>query len=358
MSDLLTQLAGAGLCLLAIADLYITVLYARQDLNLLSARLSALVWRLFRTVGQRTARNGLLTFCGPTLIVLIPLTWVGLLLVGFALISWPALGDQIHRTGGTTPTDFYTAIYYSGYTLSTLGYGDIVPDSGFYRVMAVIESLLGFAVLSLSVTYLMSVYSALVRRNTLAAALHHQTDGTDDAAELLARLGSGGTFADAGPQLASLVRGLHDLYESHHSYPVLHYFRFRESFYGMAHMVGMIADVAALALTALDPQPYRGFIRSAALAEARSGTAYMLARLSRLFLPLPYRSEGDTIAPEELQRWKERFLACTKRLTQADIAVSRTPDEAAAHYVRLRRQWDAQTKAFRHYMLEDEPSHN
>ena len=105
-------------------------------------------------------RHRLLTFAGPTLLVVILLTWLLLLWIGFALITWPALGNSIQKSSGTTPTGFAAALYYSGFTLATLGYGEIVPQTGVFRVIAVVESLIEFTVLTLSLTYLFSVYSA------------------------------------------------------------------------------------------------------------------------------------------------------------------------------------------------------
>lgn len=344
--------------MLALADLYVTVLYARSDLSLLSSRLFQLVWRGFRAVGSRLSadrRDRLLTFAGPTLVVSVLILWLGLLLIGFALISWPALGDEIKKTSGQTPTDFATALYYSGYTLATLGYGDIVPQSGFYRVLAVAEALVGFSVLTLALTYLMNVYTALVRRNTLALALHHRSAGTDDAAELLARLGAGGEFSGASTQLSQLAERLHDLYESHHSYPILHYFHFREPFYAMAHIAGLVADAASLSLSALDQSRHRSFTQSAAVAESFGGSTYMLTQLAGLFLPSAYRPENgaERIDERDSREWRARFEEAAERLSRAGIS---TPDDrslAADRYVELRRQWDPYVTGFRQYMLEE-----
>ena len=357
MIDPFIQLAGSALCVLALADLYVTVLYARSDLSLLSSRLFQQVWRGFRAIGSRLSggsRDRMLTFAGPTLVVSVLFLWLSLLLVGFALISWPALGNEIKKTSGQTPTGFTTALYYSGYTLATLGYGDIVPQSGFYRVLAVAEALVGFSVLTLALTYLMNVYSALVRRNTLALALHHRSAGSDDAAELLARLGAGGEFSGASIQLSQLAERLHDLYESHHSYPILHYFHFREPFYAMAHVVGFVADAASLSLTAVEQNRYRSFAESAAVAESSGGANYMLTQLAGVFLPSAYRPDGagERVEDQDFRQWRARFEEAAERLARAGIT---TPDDrslAADRYVELRRQWDPYVTAFRRYMLE------
>jgi hypothetical protein len=354
--DLLLQMAGASICLLALADLYIVVLYARSDLGFLASRLSLIVWRLFRGVARRLPdgpRSWLLTFVGPTLMALLVVVWVGLLLVGFALIAWPALGDEIRKMSGPTPTDFTTALYYSGYSLATLGFGDIVPQTGLYRMLAVLEAALGFAVLTLALTYLMSVYSALVRRNSLALALYHRSARTGNAGELLARLGDGGDFSRVPDRIDDLNLLLHDLYESHHSYLTLHYFHFREPFYGMANMVGLMADVATLAQTALDHERHRGVVESAAMAETLSSSTFLLERLSAIFLPGGFRPGAEKREEEsETARWRQHFKRATERLAEAGASVAEDRQAAANRYIELRRRWDSHVRAFRTYMLE------
>lgn len=53
-----------------------------------------------------------------------------------------------------------TAIYYSFVTLNTVGYGDIVPVSGFARILAVLESTAGLFYMALLVARLVSLYNA------------------------------------------------------------------------------------------------------------------------------------------------------------------------------------------------------
>lgn len=138
-------------------------------------------------------------------------------LVGLGLIASPALGTGIRASSGTTPTDFAAALYYSAYSLTTLGTGDLVPQTGFFRLLMAFEAAVGFSV---------SVYSALVRRNTFGTNLHHRTASTGNVAEFLARLGAGGDFDGARQELSSVADEVANLYESHNFYLVLHYFRF------------------------------------------------------------------------------------------------------------------------------------
>jgi hypothetical protein len=53
-------------------------------------------------------------------------------------------------------------------TLGTIGYGDISPASDVLRVLVPLEALVGFALLTATVSWLLSVYPALSRRRSLA----------------------------------------------------------------------------------------------------------------------------------------------------------------------------------------------
>lgn len=127
---------------------------------------------------------------------------------------------------GSTPTDFVTAIYYSGYTLTTLGTGELTPQTSTYRLIMILEAVLGFSVLTMTLTYFESVYSHPIERNTFALSLHHRTARTADAAELLASIGSSEDFDSSVRQdISNMAQKLLNILESHHSYPTLGYFR-------------------------------------------------------------------------------------------------------------------------------------
>lgn len=186
----LIQTIGIVLVLLALADIFLTVLYPRSNKGVISTPLSKLLWQLFRFAAKITYcdRDLLLSYCGPVLLVLIVTVWVSLLNVGFALIVWPAFGSEIQSSQGATPTDFMSALYYSGYALTTLGVGSIVPKTGIYKLLIILEAALGFATFTLTLTYFLSVYSALTRRNTFALSLYHRNARSADAGVIITRM--------------------------------------------------------------------------------------------------------------------------------------------------------------------------
>lgn len=131
-----------------------------------SGRLSllarAVIWPIFRRSGL------LLPLAGPVIIVTVIVAWVVLFTVGWALVYWPFLDSGFYfstrASGG-----FGEALYVSGVTLATLGYGDIVPIMPLLRAATSIEAMSGFALLTASLSWVLSTYPVLGRRRTLAA---------------------------------------------------------------------------------------------------------------------------------------------------------------------------------------------
>jgi hypothetical protein len=65
-------------------------------------------------------------------------------------------------------SDLVHALNVSLVTLTTLGFGDITPTSEALRLILPLEALLGFGLLSASISWLVSIYPALSRRRSLA----------------------------------------------------------------------------------------------------------------------------------------------------------------------------------------------
>lgn len=181
---------GSIMVLVAGIDVFLTVLYARSGTGLLSPRANQLIWYLFRQTAARCGRrrHTILSFCGPVALVILPALWLILFITGFALIIWPQMGIQIVAGEGDTPTNFLTAFYYSGYSFSTLGTGNIVPESNFYRILMVFQSVIGFSFFTLIITYFLSLFEALRQRSNFSLSLHGKTSGTADPSEYVARI--------------------------------------------------------------------------------------------------------------------------------------------------------------------------
>jgi hypothetical protein len=343
--DALIQIAGGTLILLALADVFLTVLYARSGAGFITPKLNRMTWRLLRRVApaRQPWRDRFLSFDGPSLLVLTVAVWALLLFAGAALVTWPELGRGIHATQGETATDFFTALYYGGYSLTTLGTGDIAPVTGRMKVLMVVLALVGFSFVTLTITYFMSVYSALLRRNKLAQALHHMSAGSGDAAEILARLGPEGDFGAGGNHLAGIAMDVIDLLESHHLYPVLHYFRMLHPRYAMARIALLTLDTVSLVQSALSRR-HGTFAKSAAAQMLWGSGMDLLQDTAKTFLPANATDAASSDEEEDVAR--QRYRRALARLDEAGISTAEDPVAGEERYLELREHWIDLVRAF------------
>jgi ion channel len=327
----LEQILGAGLMLLFLADIFLTVLYARAGTGLLAPHWNRAIWAAVRGVaGLLGRRRGVvLSFGGPLIIVALIGFWALGLTIGAALIIRPELGTAIRPSSGDTPTDFVTAMLVAGNSLSIVGGGDYSPHTAGTRILYLLNSLVGASVLSLVLSYLVQVYSGLRERNALALSIHLMTGGTGDAAEMLARLGPDGDFSDATSELGNLVRPMTATKEAHHFYPLLFYFRFREPMYSVSRFSFILLDLATLIDTTLDRQKHKLLVRSAPVDALRRGALLLLETLDQNF---PTADEGRT----DSLRYDESYAAATTTLQRGGIEVR--PESAS--YAEQRSQWE------------------
>lgn len=91
-----------------------------------------------------------------------PLTWLFVRLVWILLISHTlqiSIWACFYYWGGALP-NFESAVYFSGVTYTTIGYGDVLVMSP-WRIIATIEGLTGIVMCSLSAAFFFSVLTHL-----------------------------------------------------------------------------------------------------------------------------------------------------------------------------------------------------
>lgn len=335
MKDWLEPLAGAVVLAVTLLDVFLTVLYARAGTGLLAPRLARGVWRVFRGLsGGR--RAGILSYCGPAQLVALVLMWGVLLALGAGLVIHPALGGGVESSSGATDTDFVTALFVGGSSMSIVGASDYGPTSPGYKLLFLFDSLVGLSVTSLTLTYLMQVYTALRSRNTVGLTVQAQSGETGDAAELLVRWGPRGRFEGGYNNLSTLAGEVVAVKETHHFYPVLFYFRFKDASYAMSRILLVALDAAALVRTALDPRELGWLQESAALSELERASSMLLRTLNESF---PVQDAPSAASARSRERWRLRYGEALLRLREAGIPTRADPEAGAREYVELRATW-------------------
>lgn len=336
---------GAVMVLAVVADVFLTVLYARIGAGILSVHIERATWWLFERVARRLSahHNKVLSFCGPAILVNLLVSWTVLLTLGAALIIHPALGTSITTSSaGPTPTDFITAVFAGGSSMSIVRAADVTPVTTPYKLYFLLNSLIGASVISLTITYLMQVYNALQRRNTLAYKLYLQSGETSDAAELLAGLGARGSFQCGYTSLADIAVEMTVVMEAHHFYPVLFYFRFPRPIYGVSYFTLMALDEVTLIKSALSDDELGWLKESVPVTQLWRAALLLASSQEKKSRQAGAAEEAPRPSAEDVDRWNRRYRAAVRRLRDAGVAT--TDDEAAgaANYVALRSRWQQQ----------------
>ncbi|GGT15553.1 potassium channel family protein [Streptomyces purpureus] len=170
MANWLMTLGGAALAMLALRDVFHTLWHPTRHGGL-SRRVMTLAWYLSSSFGRRRAVG----LAGPLGMVTVVVLWAVTVILGWALMYWPHMPGGFSFAAGLSPADytgFVDAVYLSIVTMATLGLGDIAPADGWLRVLGPIEAVVGFALLTATVTWVLGIYPALTRRRAVALRIH------------------------------------------------------------------------------------------------------------------------------------------------------------------------------------------
>lgn len=213
-------LFGIALITVALRDVF-QELFRPSGGGVLSLWLMRLIWKGFRLAATR--HPILLGLAGPTLLLAVIGTWTTLVTLGFALVYWPRLPVGFLFSTGLDPSanaGFIEALYLSAVTLTTLGYGDITPTSDWLRVLAPVEALIGFGILTAAISWVLSIYPVFARRRTLARQVALLREAEGDVGVAVEDLGSEVAARILGELASGLVAVEGDLMQ----FPITYYF--------------------------------------------------------------------------------------------------------------------------------------
>jgi hypothetical protein len=149
---------------------------------------------------------------------MIVLSWtLGLWLSWTIALLDPAVAIQ--TTAGEPATGLLDVIYVAGYAIFTLGTGDLEAGTQVGRMVTVIASGSGLFTVTLEVTYLVSLTSAISHERSTARQAYALGG---DVPTILRRAWDGRSFRGIEPILQLLARDLSALAEEHRLFPVLH----------------------------------------------------------------------------------------------------------------------------------------
>jgi hypothetical protein len=153
--------------------------------------------------------------------------------------------------GGTS--SFGTALYASGDSLFTLGFGGGI--TGWTRVIVVMAGATGLGLFAVVIAYLPVLYQAFNRREVGVLLLDARAGSPPSGPELLHRMGNAGVSSSLPELFAEWERWVADVLETHMSYPLLAVFRSPHDETSWITALGSVLDAATLILTAVENEP-------------------------------------------------------------------------------------------------------
>lgn len=283
--DIVWTLLGIALIALALRDIF-DVLFHPLGRGMIARRIVRTVSAVSRRTARGTGIVGLLA--GPLSYIGVVATWAALLALGWALVFLPQLPGAFNFASGLNPAEhsgFVDALYVSLVNLTSLGYGDISPASSAMRILGPVETLFGLGLLTASISWLISIYSAISRRDSLAHEVHLAKEAEEQLGEKL---------ADADPQLleqllASFTEQLIVTRRDLIHFPITHYFRTEDEERALAGLLPFLSSLADEA--AEEGRPHSLRVRAEILRMAIDDFAETLRKRLRM----PGKSTGDTL---------------------------------------------------------------
>jgi hypothetical protein len=356
LTNLVLTIAGIILLGLVFYDIYATILRATKQPGPFSEFLNRGLWGIATrmTFGlSRRLRHHFLSAVGPLLMPFLIAILIFLLMTGFALIYLPRMETGFRINAEAQGNPILQAFYFSGVTLFTIGYGDILPVTGVTRIVALIEGGCGIAVISLSITYLLTVYRALERKRTLALNFYHQARQGADISGFITSHFARGQFHSLTESLREATRSLQELLESHLEHPVIHYFHPVEVYKGFPRTLFVVLETVAILNAHLEEKEYVEAGDHPDVLIAGDNARHVLAELvTSLKLEKrakePFESEAET-----LRRRRNCFNRAMRRLQKTSIKTRSDIGQAMIEYSEDRDAWERQLYHFTDFLGYD-----
>lgn len=235
--------AGAALITMVLIDVTWTTVAAGSGAGPFTKRSSRMLWRAALALHGRTRGHTFLSAAGTLIVATALITWITLLLLGWILI-FSSTDGAVRAASTGVPGDLIDRIYFAGYTVLTLGLGDFVPGEGIWQLATVLATGTGLVLVTLSITYLVPVASAVVQRRQLAAQIAGLGHTPHD---IVLRGWNGSDFGSLGLSLSLLQSTLHTVRLQHLAYPVLHFFHSQSRHDATAiHIANLVQAVGLL----------------------------------------------------------------------------------------------------------------
>ncbi len=232
---------GLAVILVIFVDVFLTILSTSRD-GPFTRGWSQPVWRLALSVHRRRPIHRALALTGPAIVILTILGWYSGMVLGTWLVLAAHPGAVVSSSTGShaDPTGLW---YFVTTTLSSLGYGDLIPSGLPWTLFSTSTTVLTTMVLTISLSYVISVISAAIKRRSMASSIRALGSSPPEVVRH-AQLGEPGHSMHT--HLTSVASAVSEAAEQQLAYPVLRYFHSARLEVAAAPAVLLLADAILL----------------------------------------------------------------------------------------------------------------
>jgi hypothetical protein len=328
MIELLTGCLGGVIVLVVAADIFRSLLVPRASTRWL--RVGPLLtmalfsgWQAFSMrIHDPHLRQTMRASLAPLMLVLLLVIWATLLIFGFGLIFWVNkvnFAPQFRSLGD--------AIYASGSAFSTLGVNGQVSGN-LTRVMVLICSVAGLAIVTVVATFLISLQSGLGRRETMVLRLEAHVTLPPAGIAILETYAREAVIERLGTFFESWEHWAAEVAISHRAFPILIFFRSNDSRCEWLAALGAVLDAAALLDTTVENAP----------PQARAGAHFVLRTGTRLVTDIADQFRLEP--PSDIAvAYADRFSGHRQRLADAGYELVEDAEYAFRRFTERREAY-------------------
>lgn len=276
---------GVIMLLVTATDLINTSLSV-HGAGFITKRLSKTIWTVLLAIHKKTGARKQLELGGAIILVAILINWLLLIWISASLlfISNPNSLMNVETNSSTT---IVNKIFYTGYTLSTLGLGDMEPDGPFWDVLTAILSFTGLILISIAITYLIPVVSAEINKRRISVFITTLGCSVD---EILLNYWNGKNFKELEQPFIRLSDSIILHAQNHKAYSVLHYFHSSDKKEAFALNLTNLDEVLTVLLHRIPAEHQPSF--NVLMGLRRAISSYLVT------LPEAFITPGDETPPQ------------------------------------------------------------
>lgn len=215
-------LLGLALVFVTIADALATTMQLGRG-GSLSSIAARLIWKFFTHMPKWPGKF-FQTLAGPAVMAGVVFTWVIGLWLGWFLVL-AADVNAVVDTRTEVAADLWSRLYFTGYSVVTLGVGDFKPGTTFAQMITIFAAMSGFFIFTLAIAYAAPVLNAVVSNRHVAGYI---TGLGPTGEKILTNAWNGRSFGSLDQHLIELSSMILLMGRRFLGYPVLHYFDTRD----------------------------------------------------------------------------------------------------------------------------------